>query len=809
MKRQNELVLANEGRVLAEVRTGPAATPAEEYAAVELRRHLHAMAGVGPQLQWRKTDEGSASATRVWINDAAAATAAGIQRGELPTEGFRLVTGGGDLHVLGGGPRGVLYGVYELLERFGCRWYTPQVSHIPRRRRIALAPLDDSAAPAFEFRDQYCWAGRDPAWWVRNRLNGWYTPVPEYMGGHVTYGGFVHTFYPLLPPAEFFAEHPEYFSEVGGTRRREGGQLCLTHPEVLRIVAERVLDKMRKNPRTTIFSVSQNDWEGYCECPSCRALAAAEGSQAGPLLHFVNAIAERTSREFPSKLIDTLAYMYTLDAPRQVRPHPNVRIRLCPINCCQGHAFGSCEHPESRRFLKALEAWGKVTSQLYIWHYCTNFSNYPLPMPDLEELHANINLYADRGVYGVFMQGQGCVGGGAESMALRGYVLGRLLWNPRQPLWPLVEEFLAAVYGKAAPAVRGYLECFHRRVREDRNCHPSLYDQPSHPLFDGDILALADQGLAPGERQVRGRQRQEVALLRAGLSYARLGRLQAGAFRVDGDRYVGKVDPLALAELERLNRLWQQAGIEQIREGRPREQSVNMLRSRLAAHPVVWLEDGDNRLAVVPNLGGRIVEWHAAGCQWLAPANPANQWLAYPANEGCCAFVIQGMYSYQAWSEKYAWRRTKDGMRLWLDLGDGLRLERRYALRDGKLHIDSRLENRGKTTIRAAWGGSLHLLAPDWQTISWTGTQLDAATVPEGLDKALVLEGERLPPGELTTRLGSHCLRWSFTLPPVTRLIVGRDPKQGSLALDLRTPEQPLAPSQVVVVRETVSMDLA
>ena len=49
----------------------------------------------------------------------------------------------------------------------------------------------------------------------------------------------------------------------------------------------------------------------------------------------------------------------------------------------------------------------------------------------------------------LFMQGGGEAGGGAESMALRGYVLGRLFWNPDQPVWPLVDEFLGAYPGRS------------------------------------------------------------------------------------------------------------------------------------------------------------------------------------------------------------------------------------------------------------------------------------------------------------------------------------------------------------------------
>jgi len=418
-------VLVDGGVPLVRVRTRRDAPAAEEYAAEELRRHLHAMAGAGPCL--RNDDRSGArdSGPCLHVNDWDAAASAGIDTESMAPgpEAFHIASRADGVHLLGGGPRGVLYAVYELLERLGCRWLTPEISHIPVRRRIVLPPLDLTRSPAFEMRDMWIWEGRDPAWWVRNRMNGQYVPVPEYMGGRVDYGGFVHTFFGLVPPDEFFAEHPEYFSLIDGARKHQAAQLCLTNPDVLRIVIDRVRQRMRDNSQAGIFSVSQNDWEGYCQCPACAAVAEAEGGQSGPLLRFVNRVAEATAGEFPDRLIDTLAYIYTLDAPRHVRPHPNVRVRLCSIRCCQGHEYGTCDHPESARFLRALRDWHGVTDQMHVWHYCTNFANYPLAMPNFDEMHANLNLYRRSGVCGVFMQGMGEEGGGAEAMALRGYGL--------------------------------------------------------------------------------------------------------------------------------------------------------------------------------------------------------------------------------------------------------------------------------------------------------------------------------------------------------------------------------------------------
>ncbi len=81
-----------------------------------------------------------------------------------------------------------------------------------------------------------------------------------------------------MPPAKHFKDHPEYFSLIDGKRRAERSQLCLTNPDVLRIAIEQVETWIKEHPDATIFSVSQNDWEGWCECDKCRRVEAEEAA---------------------------------------------------------------------------------------------------------------------------------------------------------------------------------------------------------------------------------------------------------------------------------------------------------------------------------------------------------------------------------------------------------------------------------------------------------------------------------------------------------------------------------------------------
>jgi len=89
-----------------------------------------------------------------------------------------------------------------------------------------------------------------------------------------------------------------------------------------------------------MISISQNDWHGYCECEKCKTLDEQEGTHAGALIHFINAVAEEVEKEFPDILIETLAYQYTRVPPKHVRPRRNVVIRLCSIECAFAETFG-------------------------------------------------------------------------------------------------------------------------------------------------------------------------------------------------------------------------------------------------------------------------------------------------------------------------------------------------------------------------------------------------------------------------------------------------------------------------------------
>ena len=417
----------------------------------------------------------------------------------LDEETYRIQCRSDGLTITGGSGRGVLYGVYGFLENvLGVRFYTHDVTKVPKCEELVLDEMDITDSPAFEYR--YCDYNMPPEWRVRNGMNA---GIPGVFGGSKTYALFVHSFNWLVNPDQYFDTHPEYFSMVNGQRVKHRSQLCLTNPEVIAIATERAKQYLRQNPDATLISVSQNDCYNPCECPECAKIDAENGSHAGSLLYFVNAVAEGIEEEFPHVIVDTLAYQYTRTPPKVIRPRPNVCVRLCSIECCFGHPMETCRHTASfakvaktsaGTFQEDLIGWSKICDRIYIWDYVTNYAHYWLPFPNFHVIGPNMRFFAANGVKGVFEEGNG-QSVSPDMTEMRTWLLAKLLWNPDFDVEQGIFEFTEAVYGSAAAEIRAYIKLLEKRVTEG-NIHFGIYDFPFAGYLDPETLAEAQKLLA-------------------------------------------------------------------------------------------------------------------------------------------------------------------------------------------------------------------------------------------------------------------------------------------------------------------------
>lgn len=449
------------------------AMPAERTAVYELCKYLEMITGTAPKTYY-DTDI-QAGKHEIVVGKTNREESFTIDREPAGEEGLIIKWNGSSVHITGpqlNNGRGTLYAAFEFLRQLGCEFYAKDTETVPQAKNLSIEKKDIMQVSPFEHRDIYwtCVFGEEIS--AKLRINACLTDQlrnirPEF-GGMRTYtlNKFVHTFDKIIPPEVYFESHPEYFSEINGERtcKHLYSQLCMSNPDVLRLTIEKVKEWIRQDPDSRIISVSQNDSfviESYCDCEKCHAINEEEGSPAGSLLRFTNAVADGIKDEFPDVAIDMLAYQYSTIPPKITVPRENVIVRYC-TGACYPHPIAECEVNAGAK--SYIERWNEMCKRLYIWDYTTNFAQYLCPIANFKSLKPNLQFFRDHGVKGVFEQGMYQASESGEFGDLRAYVLARLMWDPEEDIDALVDSFMKAFYGKGAEYVHEYFDLLHKRV---------------------------------------------------------------------------------------------------------------------------------------------------------------------------------------------------------------------------------------------------------------------------------------------------------------------------------------------------------
>ena len=364
-------------------------------------------------------------------------------------------TGDEYVNIIGGNGRAVYYGVVRFLEDFaGTRFFTYELeTHTADPVALPESVFIDYK-PVFEYRyTSWNAMSKDPLFCVKSGMNGNHGGITEELGGRISYGSGlgVHTLGWLT---ETTYPYPGYAPNPCLALDSPEGQ------ENLEKVIKNVRSVLEQNPNVNIVSVSQNDTEAHCECDYCKAIEAEEGSPAGVLLRFVNAVAENLEADYPDLTVDTLAYKYTRKAPLITKPRENVCVRLCSIECHFNHPLTTQTCSTCSKFCNDLIEWGKICENIYIWDYTTDFAYYLSFFPNLHVLRENMQLFADNNVRGMFEQGNS-QGPSGEFGELRAYLLAKLMMNPymsEEEYYTHMDEFLAAYYGAGWQNIRKYID---------------------------------------------------------------------------------------------------------------------------------------------------------------------------------------------------------------------------------------------------------------------------------------------------------------------------------------------------------------
>lgn len=362
-------------------------------------------------------------------------------------DSFRVFTDKQHLYILGGQTKGCIYGVSELMERYlGMRYFSPDFVHIPFTNDIILPAINLSGSSPNTYRNVHGQFSQDPAYRDFHRLH---TIDDVFAKGY-----YVHTFNKLIPWKEYFEPHPEYFAWMNGKRIID--QLCLSNEEVFDLVIQKLKKEMALQPDRLVWSVSQDDNFSFCHCEHCSKITEEEDSPAGPIIRFVNRVAE----VFPDKVISTLAYQYSRKAPKITKPRENVQVMLCTIELNRSKPIAS--DLTSASFLTDMAEWGKITDHIYLWDYTVDFAHSISPFPNYHTLQPNILLFTENNIREHFQQTN--TGNAHEFSELKSYILSKLLWNPAADVQEIIREFTDGYYGPAGQWIREYLYTMENEI---------------------------------------------------------------------------------------------------------------------------------------------------------------------------------------------------------------------------------------------------------------------------------------------------------------------------------------------------------
>jgi hypothetical protein len=553
--RAETLSLAEDGQARYALVVPRAPEPIERKAASDLAHNLKLISGADfPIVGEDSLGPGQRPFISIGRTELLATSDCAWKGAELAAEGYAIEVSDGNAYVYGGSGRGLMNGIYSLLEEdLGCRWYSTDSVDTPSMSRLTVNLVPRKYVPVLELRDPYIHKMHDPTWSLHNKTNTPHAPVPRAWGGGLRYHSMGHTYAGYFPAGEYLAEHPEYYALVNG--KRQPSQLCHTNEDVIRLSVEKTCEIFRNHPEETITAIGPNDGRGFCDCPECKRLDDANGGRSGSYFYFLNRIAEGVKKEFPSNHLISLAYLDYAKPPTTFAVDDYIIIQLCTDSHAWKYQF--CFVWESSEFQEALKAWHAAHARVFIWDYTTDYVHYLVPMANWPVVAGNTRFNIENGATGIMYESEL-----NDVDEMRGWVWAKQLWNPALDTKALMHDFVFGYYKESARPIWDYemamWDYWERWHREPHRCgvlngNPLLSNlqcsyAPDGPMFSAEFMRDMRDSFTEAEALARSDTiRSRVRRAKVSLLYLELCQ-GLGYYTEFGDFVEGRSAALPRAE---------------------------------------------------------------------------------------------------------------------------------------------------------------------------------------------------------------------------------------------------------------------
>ncbi len=520
-----EIEIVKNGTPCAEIVVARDASKPELFAASELAEYVKKLSGA--DLHVGIEGQGVGRTAGADINQLILGTpstsakvrellqAAQVNPSELGEDGFLIRPVDGGLLLCGNNGRAVLYAVYDLLERFGCRWFAPgELGEIvPNSGTLTFAQDAVLEKPALSCRGMMHHLPVTPEhvhwvdWMAKNRLNWLLLPLrvnPQdqpteqnfeetmrILGDEIIKRGFKieashHSFTSYwIRKEEYFQPHPEWFAMRDG--KRVPWQLCLTNYELIETMTAKVLEFIRRNPEVDIVGLYADDGQRYCQCKKCAALGKTDH-----YTQFVSKVASAVYEKYPDKKISYIAYGETLSPPKKPIFGRNTVLSIAG---------------RRRENDPVLTAWKeKDAREIYIYEYSMGqgyYSNMCMPYDWPRSTARALALYEKLGVSGAVPQTELY---NFYTYFRNYYTFARFSWNPHQNIDALLDDLYEKFYAEAAPQMKRFYDGWHITSKPDLKqiSHPELrVTSKEEPDRRGALLLEAEKTARDGKVTAR------------------------------------------------------------------------------------------------------------------------------------------------------------------------------------------------------------------------------------------------------------------------------------------------------------------
>ncbi|MDA0836540.1 MAG: DUF4838 domain-containing protein [Planctomycetota bacterium] len=536
-------------------------TETERFAATELQRYVKMATGCKLKFaQEQKTAEvnfhvGKTVLGLPLIEGFASDTGKG-------TDSFRIRIADSEVILAGGGDRGTLYSVYQFLEKFGCRWFMPGDlgEVVPRHERVEMDATDEIHVPDFILRE-IDMSTQNPEqmdslidWAVKNRLNRMYglrdyhlRVLPEEQrnawskrGGYVKWQRLCHNFQWFVPSSKYFETNSEYFALYNGRRipmgtqanpTKAGGNLCTTHPDVVRLTTDYAIDWFNQNPLGTVVPLNPNDGAvKWCECERCRQLGGknfvpgSRGSMTRRMVTFANEVARLVRPIHPDRLLSILAYSNYIEPVPEMTLEPNLMVTYC-YHGCYAHGPGQCDLNEEPR--RQFEQWAKsAPGRLGLWEYflignLDAADDAAALLPLASRARDSIRYFKSKGAQYYFAQSSQKY---QRANPFIFYSIARLLWKTDTDYEDLLKAYCQQMYGKAGDEVAVMFQNLERSLNT-AEWHPQVYREvtmPSLKVFTDEFYTSAATLFEPARsKNLKPAESARLEILHESVSYTK------------------------------------------------------------------------------------------------------------------------------------------------------------------------------------------------------------------------------------------------------------------------------------------------